>query len=185
MREERIAHRYARALISAVKDDALLPRIEADLQELSSLFADEASGLRLLLENPVFRVSERQSVLKQMGERMSLHPMTNQFLSLLVEKDRARLLPALSWAFGQELDSRLARVRAVITTAQPLIDGDLAQIVGALNLRLGKNVVSKTEVDPSVLGGVRAQIGGLVFDGTLETKLASLRRALVSSSLSV
>ena len=48
---------------------------------------------------------------------------------------------------------------------------------------VGKKVVVKPKVDPSVVGGVVARIGGKLLDGSTRTKLAALKKALASGEV--
>jgi len=69
-------------------------------------------------------------------------------------------------------------VRARVTSAAP-IDDDSAnamalRLAGATNAR----VIVEREVDPALLGGVVAQVGSLVYDGSVRTQLEDLRKQL-------
>jgi F-type H+-transporting ATPase subunit delta len=97
---------------------------------------------------------------------------------LLVDKDRVPQLPAIADAFRDEVDAQVGRVRATILTAKPLAPQALADVVRGLEKRTGKKVVPDVAVDPSVIAGVRAKIGGLVFDATVRARLDRLRADL-------
>ena len=43
---------------------------------------------------------------------------------------------------------------------------------------MGKNVVMEVEKDPSLIGGVVAKIGGMVYDGSVKTQLERFREIL-------
>lgn len=178
MQEEKIAKRYARAFMLAIKDDEALVHIERDLSSLQNQIKNPETGLSQLIENPAFNLAERKRALTAVAQSMQCHEMTLRLLILLVDKDRSRYFSAVVKAFMAELDIRLLRTRARITTAWTLGNEELIPIVTALSHRLGKSVVAETEVNPDVMGGVKAQIGGLVFDGTLQTRLQSLHRTL-------
>jgi F-type H+-transporting ATPase subunit delta len=65
-----------------------------------------------------------------------------------------------------------------VRSAAPLDDASANAIAlhlaGATNAR----VIVEREVDPALLGGVVAQVGSLVFDGSVQTQLEDLRRQL-------
>ncbi len=183
MQEEKIGSRYARALVLLVDDNAVLLKIESDLAVFAKLFsADDVDFLRLIL-NPVFHKEERKSVVLKISQKESWQAITLNLINLLIDKNRMPFVPVISSELSREIDDRLGRVRANIATMEELKEQDLQKIVGALQTRIGKNVVAKTKLEQRILGGVRAQIGGLVFEHTFETKLNSLEKALLSSSL--
>ena len=48
----------------------------------------------------------------------------------------------------------------------------------ALEKLSGRKVNLTIEIDPSLLGGAVAQVGSMVYDGSLKTQLARLRRTM-------
>ena len=168
---QNIAKRYAKALIAATNKESDRELIEEELKILTEAYRAE---LHELFENPVFHPQERLDCVKHLG----LSALTLGCLELLIRKNRTFILPELSKAYTRELDTKLGRIRAKVTSAKALEPEQLAEIRAALFKRLGKEVIPETEVHPGVLGGVRAQIGGLVFDGTLESQFSQLRRDL-------
>ena len=42
----------------------------------------------------------------------------------------------------------------------------------------GKNVAVDASVDPALIGGVVAKVGGTVYDGSVRTQLARMRQEL-------
>jgi F-type H+-transporting ATPase subunit delta len=104
----------------------------------------------------------------------------SRFAVLLVERGRIAFLPMISRAYQELTDLQLGRVRAVVSSARPLDVVTEAEIQRALERRTGKKVLMKTEVDPSLIGGVVARVGGLVLDGSLRTRLDQLGSRLLN-----
>jgi F-type H+-transporting ATPase subunit delta len=51
----------------------------------------------------------------------------------------------------------------------------------ALAARAGSAVELEVEVDPTLVGGLVAQLGDTVYDGSLKTQLSQLRSALLGN----
>src|SRR5688572_8276325 len=180
MQEGTVGRRYARALILSLEQEGedKLKKVEEELSSLAALL-DRRTGsreFRQAMLNPSFSAEQRKQVLKAIGEAHKFEDVTQRFVALLVEKDRLRQLPAVATAFRDEVDARVGRVRATILTAKPLDAAALSDIVRSLEKRTGKKIVPDVEVDPSVIAGVRAKIGGLVFDATVKSQLERLRQ---------
>jgi F-type H+-transporting ATPase subunit delta len=60
----------------------------------------------------------------------------------------------------------------------PLSDDQRERLAAALSQATGKNIDVKVILDPSVLGGVVAQIGDTVIDGSVRHRLNQLREVL-------
>jgi len=182
MQLEKIARRYARAIMLMTNNDDTLKKIEIDLSNLALLFKRSNSDFLELILNPVFFNDERKKVMSVLADQFDFQRETRQFVDLLIDKNRLCCLPFIDVVFSSELDMKLFRARTTLVSASQLAEQEIKNIVQALQNRLGKNVEAKTQVDKKVLGGVRAKIGGFVFDGTLETQLNMLKQSLISSS---
>lgn len=67
---------------------------------------------------------------------------------------------------------------ATVVTARPLKPAQLTRLAKGLSKNYGQQLKLNQVVDPSVVGGVRVQIGNDVIDGTVATRLTDLRLQL-------
>ena len=65
-----------------------------------------------------------------------------------------------------------------MTSAEPLSERHLAALKDALKASIGKDVALHTEVDPTLIGGLIVKVGSRMVDGSLRTKLNSLKLAM-------
>ena len=56
----------------------------------------------------------------------------------------------------------------------------VTQLTQQLAQLTGKQVEVETRVDPALLGGVAAQVGSTLYDGSLRTQLHELQQQLMS-----
>ena len=179
MQESTIGRRYARALAESIgKSEDALAKVDAELSALGTLMEDKGSDLRQAMLNPSFQAKDRQAILDVIVKGNNFQAATDVFLRLIVEKDRLPYLALIARCFTDEVDERLGRVRAQITSAKTLDAGSLKSIVTSLEKRTGKTVLPEATVDAAVISGVSARIGGLVFDGTLRSQLDRLKTEL-------
>jgi F-type H+-transporting ATPase subunit delta len=78
-------------------------------------------------------------------------------------------------------DEAAGRAKARVRTAQPLSAEQQQRLARALAARAGRAVELEVEVDPTLVGGLVAQLGDTVYDGSLQTQLAQLRSALLGN----
>jgi F-type H+-transporting ATPase subunit delta len=179
MQDGTVGRRYARALGLALQGapEDRLTRIEEQLSAVGAAL-DRRTGdqsLRQAMFNPTFSAGQRKDVLGGIAKAHDFDATALTFLQLLVDKNRLASLPTIAAAFRAEVDARIGRVRAVIVTAKALDTRDLAAIVAGLEKKTGKRVVPDVQVDPSIIAGVQARIGGLVYDATVKAQLERLR----------
>lgn len=68
---------------------------------------------------------------------------------------------------------------ATVRVARELSDAERGRLEQALSTQYGRPVHLNLVVDPSVLGGIRVEIGDDVIDGTVSSRLDDARRRLV------
>jgi F-type H+-transporting ATPase subunit delta len=100
-------------------------------------------------------------------------------LRVLIENDRLAALPEIRDIYEELKNEREGTVDALITTALPLNDAQLAGLVAELENRFRRKIKPQVEVDANLIGGVRLQVGDEVIDGTVRGKLAAMAAALM------
>jgi F-type H+-transporting ATPase subunit delta len=98
---------------------------------------------------------------------------------MLTRARKLNLLEDLAEVFGERLLAHQNIVRAEVTSAAPLSPEKTKALADRLAQVTGKNVELSVSVDPALLGGVVARIGGTVYDGSVKTQLERLRQELV------
>jgi F-type H+-transporting ATPase subunit delta len=174
-----IARRYAKALFGLGVSEGSYDRFGQELDALARMYEGSAD-LRLALENPVIKPSEKLAILRAIVPRVAPSPLVQRFAWLLLERGRITLLRAIARAYRELADARAGQVRATITTAAPLASGDLDRIRRALEKRTGQRVIVETALDPELIGGIVARVGDLVLDGSVRAQLEEMRRRLLN-----
>jgi F-type H+-transporting ATPase subunit delta len=174
------ARRYARALFELAKEQGRSEAVRASLVALAELLEKHADLRRVLLE-PLHPVAERRAVLSAVVERIGGGPLLRDFLCFIVDQRRVVQFDVIRQAYEELADRDAGVSRARVVTASPLRPEQLERIRQALAARSGSDVRVQVEVDPALLGGVVAQLGDVVYDGSLRTQLGMLRASLVGS----
>ncbi|WP_338873499.1 ATP synthase F1 subunit delta [Myxococcus stipitatus] len=173
-----IARRYARALLDVSSEAG---RIDAVAEQLSS-FADIVAKnpeLADVLHNPAYSRSQRAQVVEGVMKLIpNMETVLANTLRLLVDRNRLTYVPDIARVFRDMADARAGRVRGSVTSAAALSSDALAQLQQTLQKMTQRNVILETRVDPSLLGGVSAQVGSILYDGSLRTQLEGMRREL-------
>jgi F-type H+-transporting ATPase subunit delta len=175
-----VARRYAGALVELAAERGSLEAVRADLDRFGATVAG-APALGDALRNPAFGIAERRAVVGKVLDKLSAHPHTRNFLSMLVDRDRFDSFSTIRETFDALYDERVGRVRAEVTSAAPL-DPSTVEALRAHILRVTgkKEARLDLKVDASLIGGIITKIGDLVIDGSVRTRLAGLRERLIA-----
>jgi F-type H+-transporting ATPase subunit delta len=172
-----IARRYAKALFSLADEQGQVEQWAKGLDALGQAL-DEHAELRSTLASPLFEKEQRRNVIAAVASALSLPETPRNFLLLLADRDRLAYLPAIIRDFRAHADERLGRVRAKVTSAVPLTAEESRRISEKLAQATHAQVILETAVDPSLLGGVIAQLGSRGYDGSVRAQLEELRRVM-------
>jgi F-type H+-transporting ATPase subunit delta len=174
------ARRYADAAFEIALVDGTL---DAWLRELrtaaDALGAPEAERL---LGNPAIPVAVREKAAEDaLGTRISEKP--RNLVQLLIRRGRIDLLPQVAQQYEARYEKHAGIVRATITSAAPLSEGELHAIESSLGEVAGGTLRTETRVDPSLLGGVIVRIGDRMIDGSVRGRLERLRSRIVAGTI--
>jgi F-type H+-transporting ATPase subunit delta len=173
-----VARRYAQALLELGVEQNSLDAIVEELESVASMW-ESSHELRNALENPLVPHAAKNAVMNDVAARIGVSPTTRNTLLLLVDRRRIKTLPYLARSLRELADARKGVVRAEVTTAVALADAYYARLQAQLEKLTGKRIVVDRRIDPTLLGGVVTRIGDRIFDGSLRTRLQSLRDALM------
>jgi F-type H+-transporting ATPase subunit delta len=171
------ARRYARALFALARDEDRTAEVRRELAALADVL-EAHPPLRDALFRPLHPAHQRKAVLALVGERLGMGPMLRNFSQFLIDQRRLIDFPAIRSEYIRLADDAAGHVRAEVISASPLEDRQVERLRRALAQHSGREVEVSVEVDPTLVGGVVAKLGDLVFDGSLRTQLHQLRANL-------
>jgi F-type H+-transporting ATPase subunit delta len=177
MKDRKLATRYARALLGALPDAPSQDIADAYLAALAASVRSNAE-FRSFLLNPANPTATKKAALDQLTTAHGAPERVATFLRMVVDHGRLANLAAIADVFHVEREAGQGTVSATFTTATPVTAELEARATAVLEKLSGRRVNLKSEVDPALLGGAIAKVGSMVYDGSLKTQLARLRRAL-------
>jgi len=172
-----VAKRYAEALFSVAQKQNVVDQVNQDLQEIAQVMTENRDFLALLT-NPKFSSEKKKEMVSELFKEAN--PILLNTLKLLVDKKRMNELKQIAEAFKALAADAQGTAEATVYSTRELTEEEKKDISTSFAKLVGKETLNITNViEPSVIGGVRVQIGNIIFDNTVASKLESLRRTLV------
>ena len=171
------ARRYARALLDvALKAGQDAGALRTDLDEAVRV-VKSSRELQQALEHPALPVEKKKKLLAALfaGRGASL---LLKLLDLLVERRRLALLPHVARTYASLWNAQRGVSAAEAVSAVSLSKDEEGALQKALRDLTGKEVELTARVDPSLLGGLLVNMDGRTYDGSVKTRLVSLREHL-------
>ena len=175
------AKMYGGSLYDLAAEEGLETRILGELDEVQQLLKQNPDYLRLL-STPSIPKKERCGLLDE-ALRGQVHLYVLYFLKFLCEKGTLRELSGCARAYRIRYNQAHGILEATAISAVPLTEPQRTALHTKLESLTGKTIDLKTKVDAKVLGGIRLDIEGTELDGTVQNRLASLRRDIAAVTL--
>lgn len=180
MRDTTVARNYAEVLFEIGEKHGLLDSFVASFNALESAVAADRR-IRQFLESPQIETSaKKQALRKALG---SANPLFINFLLVVLDKRRQRLLFEIASEYRALVDEKLGRAHVQVTLAHEPDAKAQAEITRQLSRVLGRNVIPHVTINREILGGIIVRYGDRVLDGSLRRRLVSLRNRLLQAEL--
>jgi F-type H+-transporting ATPase subunit delta len=166
-----IARPYAEAAFALAREQNALPVWSEMLKLASTVVVDPR--VAEALDNPKLDTAAKESLLLSIcGDRLNAEG--RNFVRLLVEGDRITVLPFIQAQFETLKNEADGVASAVIETAFPLSDADLADLTSALAKKFGRKIEATVIVRQELIGGARITVGDNVIDATIAEQLRAM-----------
>jgi F-type H+-transporting ATPase subunit delta len=152
----------------------------AEVEDELFRFGQVVSGDRALaaaLSDSTAELSRRAELVRSLLDG-KVRPATLRLADLALAGFGGRGFAASLTRLVELAASRRDRSVAYVTTAVPLTEAQEQRLAARLAALYGRNVSLKIDVDESIIGGARIQVGSDLYDGTVARRLAEARTAL-------
>ncbi|KXH83983.1 F0F1 ATP synthase subunit delta [Sporosarcina sp. HYO08] len=174
-----VAKRYALALFESAQQNDQIAPIQADLHEIKKVFASNKE-LSQLLDSPNLSVNKKKELLTTLFKDANVYVLNT--LSLLLDKKRIDEVVNITDEFTTFANDAAGVAEAKVYSTRPLTAEESESISKVFARKVGKQALRiENIIDPSLIGGVRLQIGNQIYDSSVSAKLDRLRKDLIGS----
>jgi F-type H+-transporting ATPase subunit delta len=172
------AKRYALALFQLAQEHNQLAHVEEDLREVKVVFK-ENSGLQAMFASPKLSLDRKKELVRELFGKAN--PLVVNTLQVLIDRKRINETVEVANEFTVLSNEAQGIADAKVFSTRPLTDDERASISTAFAKKIGKQSLRiENEIDPSLIGGIRVQIGNNIFDSSISAKLDRLKKQLIS-----
>jgi F-type H+-transporting ATPase subunit delta len=171
------AKRFARAIFEIANQTNELEKWHSDLQRLAQLARNV--DFVAVMENPKYALDAKSKLLG--AQTQGINPPALNLAKLLTERGIFGLLGDVSSEYKVLVDELKGIEKAEVTTAVALDESQKARLVLQLQAISGKKIDLTVKVEPAILGGMVARVGGKLIDGSTSSQLASLKNDLANA----
>lgn len=171
------AKRYAIALFELAQQKNELQSVEEDLHELKVVWNGDKE-LKELFSSPKLSLDKKKELIRQIFA--NANPIVINTLLVLIDKKRLGEVGLIINEFMMLSNEAQGVAEAKVYSTRALTEEERTKISTVFAKSVGKQSLSiENIIDPSIIGGLRVQIGNRIYDSSLSTKLDRLKRNLI------
>ncbi len=169
---------YARAFADVVFDQRLDPaKTLLEAQSVAQLAAG-SKELREVLEAPSIPAEQKRALLDAIVARAGFSRSLRNFVAVLIDHRRIKLLDPIVKEFGHELNRRMGFVEAQVISARELGTAERSALEAQVAKLTGHKVRARYAQDTAILGGAIVKVGSMIYDGSVKGQLERIREAI-------
>lgn len=172
--------RYARSLTEIVFEEKVEQEVTENLNAYSEIFRD-VPDLQEVFQTPAVPRESKEKLLNELMARYPVNPITSNFLRILLQHNRIAFFQHIFDLYLKLVNEHKGIISARVTTATALSDQEIKNVGTRLSAITGKSVKVDPQTDEAILGGVIVQLGSTIFDGSIKSKLAEMKRRLAEA----
>src|SRR6476659_10904663 len=153
-----------------------LDEVEDQLFRFSRI-VDASPELSVILDDPTADPNSRSALVDRLLAGKA-HPLVTELVDALARDTAGRSFTHGVRELVDQAAQRQQKIVAIVKTAIPLSAEQTTRLVGSLSRIYGREVSAHIEIEPSIVGGIRVQVGDEVIDGSVAGRLEALRRRM-------
>jgi ATP synthase F1 delta subunit len=170
---------YAEALFDVAKEKGKLDAIRDELAQ----FADALDGdheLQVFFFSPYFSTAEKVAGLKRAVSDADQELLN--FLELLIEKGRMQEVFRIRRQLDELWKQENRRIDVTVTSAVELDRAVVEKVGEEIERQTGQKVELASRVDDEIIGGIVLQVGNMVLDASIRSRLDKLRKSVAQAA---
>ena len=174
------ANRYALAFYELAKENSELEVVEKDINELLVIY-NTSEDLKNFIKDPTQSQSSQLEILNKISAEMSLSKIVKNFLSILIAKRRIFFLNVIFQNFISLISKKRGELNASLISSKNLTNEELENLNKDLSQSLGASIALDYKVDENLIGGLKMQIGSLMIDTSIQSKLKKYEKIMLEA----
>ena len=171
---------YAIALYELSKENSELNKVEEDIKGLNQLLSDN-SNFKGMISSPVVAKEDKKNVMFVIADRNNFSANLKKFLGFVANKNRLFFLDKIIESFLNLVSNNKGELKAKLVSSKQLSTEQQKKIHKELSQDFKSPLNISFEYDPDLIGGLIIQVGSVMVDASIKTKLKRLEKNMIEA----
>ena len=174
------ARSYAVALYELSKENSELDKVEEGIKSLKGLLK-ESLNFKQMISSPTIVKEDKKNVIFLIADKNSFSPILKKFLGFVTLKNRLFFLDKIIENFLNLISKNKGELKAKLFSSKKLSKEEQKNIQNELSKDFKSKLIIDYEHDPSLIAGLVVQIGSIMVDTSIKTKLKKLEKNMLEA----
>ncbi len=174
------ARSYAVALYELSKESSELNKIENEIKNLSELI-NKSSEFKEMILSPTVTKEEKRNVIFAIADNSNFSAVLKKFLGFVAEKNRLFFLEKIIDNFLNLVSKSKGELKAKLISPKKLSPEEQKKIQSELSKDFKSQLSIDYEHDPNLIAGLIVQVGSIMVDTSIKTKLKKLEKNMLET----
>ena len=174
------AKSYALALYEICKENSELDRVENEIKSFQQLIK-ESSNFKEMILSPTVSKDEKKNVIFSIFKINNFSENLKKFFGFLSIKNRLFYLREIIESFLNLVSNNKGEIKAKLFSSKELSLEEKEKIKNERSQYVKSSLNLDYKYDPSLIAGLVIQIGSIMIDTSIKTKLKKLKKNMVEA----
>ena len=174
------ASRYSLALYELAEENKIVQEIEDQSSAFIKLI-DESKDFKSIIRNPTYKKEDKINVINKISQHYNFNILLKNFLCFLVTKRRLFFVLKILKYFVGICSEKKGEVSAKLVAAKELSNSEVNKIKDELSKNFTSKVKLDYKYDPTLIGGLIIQVGSVMVDTSIKSKLKQLENKMIGT----
>ena len=171
---------YALALYELSKESAELEKVENDMKSLKNLL-DQSLDFKEMIFSPTVSKENKKDVLLTIAEKSNFSKTLRKFLGFVAIKNRLFFLNKIVESFLNLVSRNKGELKAKLISSKKLSIDEQKKIQTELSEDFKASLNIDYKHDPDLIAGLVVQVGSIMVDTSVRTKLKKLEKNMIDA----
>ena len=171
---------YAIALYELSKESSELDKVENEMKSLNKLLS-ESSDFKEMTLSPTVTKEDKKNVIFAIADQNNFSQVLKKFLGFIAEKNRLFFLEKIIDSFLNLVSDAKGELKAKLISSTKLSLEEQKKIQAELSKDFKSTLNINYEYNPDLIAGLIIQIGSIMVDTSIKTKLNKLEKNMLEA----
>jgi len=171
---------YAIALYQLSKENFELEKVENEMKSLNKLL-NESPDFKEMILSPTVTIEDKKNVIFDIADQNNFSKILKKFLGLITIKNRLFFLNKIIESFLNLVSNNKGELKAKLVSSKKLSIEEQKKIQSELSKDFKSSLNIDYKYDPDLIAGLIIQVGSVMVDTSIKTKLKKLQKNMVEA----